>query len=64
MNFEALRFFVYQKAFIRTFHTSFQANNPLEFTTREHKFKKRFCSQNLFIYVIQNYNEYKVLIII
>ena len=34
-------FFIYQKALIQTFHTSFFTTNYLcEFTAREHKFKR------------------------
>ena len=39
--------FVYQKALIRTFHTSFWLQNNLcvEFLTQEHKIRWRFCTK-------------------
>ena len=43
--------FVYQKALIRTFHTSFVTkNNVCEFTAQEHKFKRLFCTQKRLFY--------------
>ena len=38
--------FVYQKALIQTFYSSFWLqNNHCEFTTREYKFKRWFCNK-------------------
>ena len=44
--------FVYQKTIIQTFHSSFLTTNCLcEFTTREYKFNRWFCTQKLVLYV-------------
>ena len=44
--------FVYQKAFIRTIHTSFMSPNILsEFTALEQKFKGWFCTQKPVLHV-------------
>ena len=38
-------YFVYQNSLIRTINTTFFLNNLWEFTTKEQKFKRWFCTQ-------------------
>ena len=48
-------FFVYQKALIQTFHTSFSLKNNLcEFTIRKHKFNRWFCTEKPVLNVHSN----------
>ena len=43
--------FVFQKALIQTFHTSF-LTILCEFTAQEHKFKRWFCNQTLVWFLV------------
>ena len=46
MNFQKVKYFVYQKSLIQTLHTSFLTRKYFfEFTARDHKFKRLFCTQ-------------------
>ena len=49
--------FVFKKALIQTFYTSFLLQNILgEFTTRELLFKRGYCTQNVYTMTISNMN--------